>query len=236
MKTLTLRLTSPLQSYGNQASFSRRTTATYPSKSAVIGLISAALGYRRTDPRIQALNELAFAVRIDQPGRTLTDFQTVEWKKNTRKVTYRDYLQDAVFVVAFEGDDEQIEKISDALRHPVYQLYLGRRANVPAGPLSLTIHRNSQPVDVLKKLKWQASTWYKKRQHEETITVELIADAKLLPNQHEDLAKDHVISFDQRNRQLDYRPVVQEFILLKNDTFTADSTFREGSHDAIEGV
>lgn len=151
MKTLTLRLTSPLQSYGNQASFSRRTAATYPSKSAVIGLISAALGYQRTDPRIQALNELAFAVRIDQPGRTLTDFQTVEWKKNTRKVTYRDYLQDAVFVVAFEGDDEQIEKISDALRHPVYQLYLGRRANVPAGPLSLTIHRNSQPVDVLKK-------------------------------------------------------------------------------------
>ncbi|WP_282802293.1 type I-E CRISPR-associated protein Cas5/CasD [Secundilactobacillus kimchicus] len=236
MKTLTLRLTSPLQSYGNQASFSRRTTATYPSKSAVIGLISAALGYQRTDPRIQALNELAFAVRIDQPGRTLTDFQTVEWKKNTRKVTYRDYLQDAVFVVAFEGDDEQIEKISDALRHPVYQLYLGRRANVPAGPLSLTIHRNSQPVDVLKKMEWQASTWYKKRQHEETITVELIADAKLLPNQHEDLAKDRVISFDQRNRQLDYRPVVQEFILLKNDTFRADSTFREGSHDAIEGV
>lgn len=78
-------------------------------------------------------------------------------------------------------------------------------------------------------MKWQASTWYKKRQHEETITVELIADAKLLPNQHEDLAKDRVISFDQRNRQLDYRPVVQEFILLKNDTFTADSTFHEGS-------
>ena len=236
MKTLTLRLTSPLQSYGNQASFSRRTTATYPSKSAVIGLISAALGYQRTDPRIQTLNELAFAVRIDQPGRTLTDFQTVEWKKNTRKVTYRDYLQDAVFVVAFEGDDEQIEKISDALRHPVYQLYLGRRANVPAGPLRLTIHKNSQPVDVLKTLEWQASTWYKKRQHEETITVELIADAKLLPNKHEDLVKDRVISFDQRNRQLDYRPVVQEFILLKNDTFTNDLIFREGSHDAIEGV
>ncbi|WP_143441692.1 CRISPR-associated protein Cas5, partial [Lactobacillus helveticus] len=47
MKTATIRLTAPLQSYGNQASFNQRTSDNYPSKSAVIGIIAAALGYRR---------------------------------------------------------------------------------------------------------------------------------------------------------------------------------------------
>ena len=41
MKTLTIKLTGPLQSYGNEATFSRRTSYHYPSKSAVIGLIAA---------------------------------------------------------------------------------------------------------------------------------------------------------------------------------------------------
>lgn len=81
MKTLTINFNSPLQSYGNEASFSRRTSSDYPSKSAVIGMLAAAMGYRRDDNRITALNDLKFAVRVDQPGRTLTDYQTVEWKK-----------------------------------------------------------------------------------------------------------------------------------------------------------
>ena len=57
MKTLTIKLTAPLQSYGNEATFERRTTSYYPTKSAVIGMIAAALGYRRTDERILKLNE-----------------------------------------------------------------------------------------------------------------------------------------------------------------------------------
>lgn len=96
MKTLTIKLTGPLQSYGNEATFSRRTSYHYPSKSAVIGLIAAALGYRRGDLRIKRLNELKMAVRIDQPGRTLTDFQTIEYnqKNGKRSLSYRDYLQE----------------------------------------------------------------------------------------------------------------------------------------------
>ena len=53
MKTLTIRLAGPLQTYGNEATFSRRTSYHYPSKSVVIGLIAAALGYRRNDARIK---------------------------------------------------------------------------------------------------------------------------------------------------------------------------------------
>ena len=98
MKTLTIKLSGPLQSYGNEATFLRRTSSLYPSKSAITGMVAAALGYHRDDSRISELSQLRFAVRIDQPGTFLQDYQTVEWKPGTRKVTYRDYIQDAVFV------------------------------------------------------------------------------------------------------------------------------------------
>ena len=35
MKTLVIRLTAPLQSYGNEATFNRRTSNYYPSKSDI---------------------------------------------------------------------------------------------------------------------------------------------------------------------------------------------------------
>ena len=77
MKTLTIKLTAPLQAYGNEASFERRTSWPGPSKSAIIGMIAAALGLRRDSEQIGELNSLAFAVRIDQPGKIMTDFHTV---------------------------------------------------------------------------------------------------------------------------------------------------------------
>ena len=84
MKTITLRLAGPLQSYGDEASYERRTTGDAPSKSAIVGLVAAALGYHRNDPRITALNDLVYAVRRDQVGQTLTDFHLVECKPKKR--------------------------------------------------------------------------------------------------------------------------------------------------------
>ncbi|MDF7668688.1 type I-E CRISPR-associated protein Cas5/CasD [Lactobacillus sp. ESL0703] len=209
MKTLTIRLTAPLQSYGNEATFERRTTGDYPSKSAVIGMIAAALGYSRDDKRIEQLNDLKFAVRIDQRGITLTDFQTVEWKKDTRKITYRDYLQDAVFVAAVGGDEATIEQIHSALKHPHYALFLGRRANVPAGALQMEMI-DGDPVSVLSNLPWQASKWYQHRQKNgATFRAEIIADADLLPdaNKTDTLVKDRAISFASKSRQYGFREV-----------------------------
>lgn len=95
MDVLTIRVSAPLQSYGNQATFNRRTTNYYPTKSAVIGLVAASLGLRREDDHIQRLNQLEYAVRIDQVGLMMTDFQTVETdpQKETRKITYREYCR-----------------------------------------------------------------------------------------------------------------------------------------------
>ncbi|WP_137601906.1 type I-E CRISPR-associated protein Cas5/CasD [Paucilactobacillus nenjiangensis] len=233
MKTLTINFSSPLQSYGNEASFSSRTSSYYPSKSAVIGMLAAAMGYRRDDNRIIALNNLKFAVRVDQPGRTLRDYQTVEWKKGTRKITYRDYLQDAVFVVAVGSNDPQlIDTLAYTLRHPKFQLFLGRRANVPAGPLKLHTVADKNPIQALSNLEWQASTWFQRQKKKSVVSVELIADADLLPKSVTNrLAKDNVISFDQRHRQLSYRAIASQRIQLTNKSF--EKTIADSNHDVF---
>ena len=55
MKTATIRLTAPLQSYGNSASFNQRTSDSYPTKSAIVGMIAAALGYSRESKLASAI-------------------------------------------------------------------------------------------------------------------------------------------------------------------------------------
>lgn len=47
------------------------------------------------------------------------------------KMTYRYYLQDAVFAVVLEVPQQQAESLSDALQNPVWDLYLGRKNCVP---------------------------------------------------------------------------------------------------------
>lgn len=228
MKTLTIKLAAPLQSYGNEATFNYRTSYHYPSKSAILGMIAAAMGYRRDDDQhIQQLNQLAIAVRIDQPGTILSDFHIVEYnrKKNERKLTYRDYLQDAVFLVAISGKGNQIDEINEALRHPRFQLSLGRRANVPAGPLKTMIFDDRDPIEILSNVRWQASTWYQRKlRNNHFIDIEIIADAELLPDKRNFLVKDQVGSFSQKGRYHKYRAVVSIHVKLSNDEYRTNDT------------
>lgn len=233
MKTLTIKLTAPLQSYGNEATFDRRTSYHCPSKSAVLGMVAAALGYRRDDSQVESLNHLLFATRIDQPGQILTDYQTVEYKKGKdRKLTYRDYLQDAIFVVALGGDPAEIDQIYDALRHPKFQLSLGRRANPPAGPLMMQRFEDQTPVDVLRNLDWQAAGWYQRRRGE-SYSVELLADAHLLPEYPNVLVKDAIGSFSQRHRYSRYRAVANTRVLLQSTQQNKDRHKTQDTHHDI---
>ena len=232
MKTVTIKLTAPLQSYGNEANFDRRTSYDYPSKSAIIGMVAAALGYSRRDPRIKTLNQLAYAVRIDQPAKPLTDFQIVEWKQNRRKLTYRDYLQDAVFMVALGSEDDSfIDQIDWAIRHPHFQLALGRRANVPAGPMMTAVCSGRNPVQVLQAASWQASQFYMRQIRHHTFVAELIADAVLLPDYPSSMVKDAVVSFDQRHRQYGFRAVAVDRVSLENPYFATKDADTE--HDIM---
>lgn len=140
MATLLLRLAAPLQAWGADSKFETRKTAREPTKSGVIGLLAAALGLRRdeTEP-LTRLAQLRFGVRVEREGQLLVDFHMARNKEKDRSyVTYRHYLEDAVFLVGLESEDTALlQELAEALTHPVFPLYLGRRACPPTLPLCL---------------------------------------------------------------------------------------------------
>lgn len=238
MKTLTIKLQGPLQSYGDEATFDRRTSADYPCKSAVLGLIGAALGYQRTDLRFEELNDLAFAVRIDQPGTPLSEFQTVEWKPGTRKVTYRGFIQDAVFIVAVASADHAlIDQIEFAIHHPKFPLFLGRRANVPAGVMVTTTHSDENPIEVLTNLPWAAASWFtNQHRNNATYQADIYADAELLPNRSNRMIKDALGSYDQRNRYHQFRAVAHTTASLSTPPQSDNLAQFETTHDIFKMI
>ena len=84
MKTILLKFSGPLQSWGTNSHFEIRNTDAHPSKSGVIGMIAAGLGYSRDDDEnLARLNCLSYAVRIDQTGELLRDYHTAKkYKEN----------------------------------------------------------------------------------------------------------------------------------------------------------
>ncbi len=146
---LFLRLEGPLQSWGETARWSIRDTRLEPTKSGVVGLLAACLGWRRADPRIAELAAaLRMGVRVDRPGTVVRDYQTVVGgvlsAEGRIKITagqpetvesWRDYLADAAFLVALEGPSSVLDQVEGALRRPVWPPYLGRKSCPPAAPL-----------------------------------------------------------------------------------------------------
>ncbi|MFF0205804.1 type I-E CRISPR-associated protein Cas5/CasD [Streptomyces sp. NPDC005017] len=174
---LSLLLAGPLQSWGASSRFTRRTTESAPTKSAVIGLLAAAAGIERDDDMSLApLSALRFGVRIDQPGTRIRDFHTAHHMDTGKAMplSERFYLADAVFVAAVEGPHGLLTGLQQALRSPAYPPFLGRRSCPPARPVDLTLHDDARLEDVLAREPWQAADWYRRRRHTpppETLTV-----------------------------------------------------------------
>lgn len=201
MATLLLRLAAPLQSWGIDSKFDTRKTEREPSKSGVIGLLAAALGYKRYEAdKLSQLNELRFGVRTDREGTLLRDYHTVHGEKSY--VTERYYLADAVFVVGLEGTRETLETLAYALSHPVYPLYLGRRSCPPTLPLCLGI-REEPLIEALEKEPPLAS----QKEGTMRITVDASDGDPGVAARH-----DLPISFDPRRRRYGYRNVVEKTI------------------------
>ncbi|APY85570.1 type I-E CRISPR-associated protein Cas5/CasD [Streptomyces alfalfae] len=156
---LLLRLTGPLQSWGLHSHFNERDTASFPTRSGVIGMLASALGRHRDQP-IGDLTTLHLTVRTDRPGVLLHDLHTVggglpgnatvttaEGKKRPGDtgtlLTHRYYLADAAFTLALTTPqptpDTQalLDRCANALRNPQWPLHLGRRSCPPEGPLLL---------------------------------------------------------------------------------------------------
>ncbi len=157
---LLMTLYAPLASWGEIAVGEMRGSWDRPSRSAVFGLLAAALGLTRVD---QAAHDAldtgyGFAVRQDTAGMPLTDYQTAQTvaagvlkKKRpaTRKamleagahetiLSWRGYRVDAMATVAIwanAGARWPLRALADAVRRPKFVLYAGRKSNPFALPL-----------------------------------------------------------------------------------------------------
>lgn len=153
MTTLLLRLAAPLQAWGADSKFETRKTGREPTKSGVIGLLAAALGLRRDETeQLARLARLQFGVRVEQEGKLLVDFHMARNEEKDRSyVTYRHYLEDAVFLAGVSCEDaEFLRTLQQALTRPAFPLYLGRRSCPPTLPLCLGL-RQKGLLDALQE-------------------------------------------------------------------------------------
>lgn len=233
LKTVLLKFSGPLQSWGTDSHFETRHTDLHPSKSGVIGMIAAGLGYRRDDDeKLHRLNSLGFAVRVDQVGQVLRDYHTaIKYKENGEfartYVTNRYYLQDSVFVVALSSsDNELINDVQMAVTNPYYSLFLGRRALPPTMDYLLGVF-DSDAIKVLEEYPWQAASWYQKKNSNR---LQIFADGSLLDGGGVRIRNDEAVSFSQiRGRKFNPRKEVRILI---------DATVLENlkEHDAFGAI
>ena len=160
MDILVFRLYGPMASWGEIAVGESRHSANYPSKSAIIGLLGAALGIARDDEEKQQLLQQGYslAVELFTAGHLLRDYRTTQVPDSAGKFTYRtrrdelvlgkerlatilssrEYRSDALAVVAVRALADApftLAEIQAALLRPKYHLYLGRKSCPLAAPL-----------------------------------------------------------------------------------------------------
>ncbi|TPE64797.1 type I-E CRISPR-associated protein Cas5/CasD [Sandaracinobacter neustonicus] len=162
---LTFTLTAGMAAMGDFAGHERRGTWHWPGRSAVLGLMAAAMGIRRTDiAGLKRLEGLRLAVAVYESGVPLRDFHTVQTvptakmkQPQTRAealsipredlntvLTLRDYRVGVAYAVAlWRGDATApgLQELADALRTPAFTLYLGRKScplSAPPGPAILS--------------------------------------------------------------------------------------------------
>lgn len=183
---LIFQLYGPMTAWGDIAVGERRPAQAQPSKSAIVGLLAAALGLTREQEEQQmALAEgISLAVLVKRRGTPLIDYHTIQMPRATHCnkkfiasrrqelavvarselstiLSYRDYRCDAFSQVVIwlkSGfADYSLETLANALNRPRFVLYLGRKS----APLALPVQAHVVSADtVLAALnKSQLSSW-----------------------------------------------------------------------------
>ena len=170
MQFLLFTLYAPMGSFGEIAVGERRMSWARPGRSAVFGLVAAALGIERADEAGHRNLEtgLYFAVRTDAAGRPFIDYHTAQTPKarkgrsfTTRRkevmsgdsytvLSSREWLADPCFTVSLwrrPGGGVDLEEVRVALRRPRFTLYLGRKSAPLGLPLNPVIVEAQTFVD-----------------------------------------------------------------------------------------
>lgn len=148
---LAFTLYAPLAAMGDIAVGEQRGSFERPARSAVFGLVAAALGIDRTDEAGHAALDRAYrmAQRIRAPGTLVEDYHTVQAPPTDRRARWatrrealagpkletllsvREYradpVVDIVLIRVTEGGTTP-ERIAEALRRPAYTLFFGRKS------------------------------------------------------------------------------------------------------------
>lgn len=184
MDCLLFQLYGPMAAWGDIAVGERRRSWRHPTRSAVFGLVAAALGIRREEgERLRALDRgYGFACRTAGTAELLVDYHTIQvtpqtvFKKRppkTRKdaleraptrvetiLSQREYVTGAYAVVCLwpgEVPPYTLEALASALRTPHFPLYLGRKACPPALPLAPHIVTGAvDPIEALRSTHFDA--------------------------------------------------------------------------------
>jgi len=180
---LVFRLYGMMASWGDIAVGEYRPTSDHPSRSAILGLLAAALGIRRDEEeRLSSLSEAyLMAISMDAPGLLVRDYHTSQVppagkgrKKNlfaTRReelgipredlstvLSTRDYRVDAVSTVCIWNRDESapypLEQLRDALNRPAFVPYLGRKSCPLALPVHAQVVTGENLADVLSRVQF----------------------------------------------------------------------------------
>jgi CRISPR system Cascade subunit CasD len=162
MDYLVFQLQGPMVAWGEPAVGEYRGSADTPGESALIGLLGAALGFKReNESAFAALQEgYRFAVGVQNPGQLLRDYHTAQvpgrsalknLPHNSRRdelnmpreklgtiLSTRDYRQNGAWLIGVQAQPNAphtLESVVAALRCPRFVLYLGRKSCPPAAPL-----------------------------------------------------------------------------------------------------
>ena len=170
---LVFTLCAALGAMGELAGHERRGSLTWPGRSAVIGLVAAAMGIRRgNDDAFARLDALRMAVGVIDDGVPLRDYHTVETiptaaarkpdsrpsaiaragRNTNTTITLRDYRVGVAYAVALgpgPGWTGALEDLARGLRQPAFTLYLGRKSCPLAAPPAPRIVRAEGPLQAL---------------------------------------------------------------------------------------
>lgn len=162
MQYLLVDIAAPLMSWGSTAKGTYRPTDKAPTKSALLGLVTAAVGIDREDRAAlgKFFQSYGVATAILRQGKILSDYHTVmtvgvpdkalapftrrgeledTQLKHDTVLTDREYLMDAHFRCAiWQSRDKapySMEELKVALQKPHFPLYFGRKCCVPGIPL-----------------------------------------------------------------------------------------------------
>lgn len=175
MDYLLFRLYGSMTSWGEIAVGATRHTANYPSKSALVGLMAAALGIKRSDVAAQQQMQQGYAIAVEvfAQGALLRDYHTTQVPDSVGKVRYatrrdellrgkawlgtilssREYRSDALALVAVKALADapyDLQTIQQHLNKPKFHLYLGRKSCPLAAPLYPKIHSSADYFSAFK--------------------------------------------------------------------------------------